>query len=83
MSRFRVLQFNMQFGQIWDDTYPDRAPVRLDATLGTLDVLAADFAARTPVTPDLSANHHGTGRELFEAFRRNVGPATSGAGVVV
>lgn len=30
---FRVLQFNMQFGQIWDDTYPDRAPVRLDATL--------------------------------------------------
>lgn len=33
MSRFRVLQFNMQFGQIWDDTWPDRAPVRLEATL--------------------------------------------------
>ncbi|MSU23294.1 MAG: endonuclease [Opitutus sp.] len=33
MSTFRVLQFNMQFGQIWDDTYPDRAPVRLDATI--------------------------------------------------
>jgi endonuclease/exonuclease/phosphatase family metal-dependent hydrolase len=33
MSTFRVLQFNMQFGQIWDDTYPDRAPIRLDATL--------------------------------------------------
>ena len=33
MSSFRVLQFNMQFGQIWDDTYPDRAPIRLDATL--------------------------------------------------
>lgn len=30
---FRVLQFNMQFGQIWDDTYPDRAPIRLEATL--------------------------------------------------
>jgi len=29
MSRFRVLQFNMQFGQIWDETYPDRAPIRL------------------------------------------------------
>jgi endonuclease/exonuclease/phosphatase family metal-dependent hydrolase len=33
MNRFRVLQFNMQFGQIWDDTYPDRAPIRLEATL--------------------------------------------------
>ena len=32
MSRFRVLQFNMQFGQVWDDTWPDRAPVRLEAT---------------------------------------------------
>ena len=33
MSRFRVLQFNMQFGQVWDDADPDRAPVDLDATL--------------------------------------------------
>lgn len=33
MSKFRVLQFNMQFAQIWDDTYPDRAPIRLEATL--------------------------------------------------
>jgi endonuclease/exonuclease/phosphatase family metal-dependent hydrolase len=23
----------MQFGQIWDDTYPDRAPIRLESTL--------------------------------------------------
>jgi endonuclease/exonuclease/phosphatase family metal-dependent hydrolase len=36
MSRIRVLQFNMQFGQIWDDTYPDRAPVNLDATLAEI-----------------------------------------------
>lgn len=36
MSRFRVLQFNMQFGQIWDDTYPDRAPIRLEATLAEI-----------------------------------------------
>lgn len=33
MSSFRVLQFNMQFGQIWDDAYPDRAPINLDATI--------------------------------------------------
>lgn len=33
MSTFRVLQFNMQFGQVWDDTYPDRAPIRLEETI--------------------------------------------------
>ncbi len=57
--------------------------VRLDADAGTLEVLAADFANREPVTADLSANAHGIGRDLFEVFRRNVGPATEGAGVVV
>ena len=43
MSTFRVLQFNMQFGQIWDDTYPDRAPVRLDATLDEIRRHDADI----------------------------------------
>ena len=53
--------------------------VRLDATSGTLSVLADDFESRTPVEADLSANAFGIGRELFAAFRRNVGPATEGA----
>ncbi|SEM79252.1 6-phosphogluconate dehydratase [Gemmobacter aquatilis] len=57
--------------------------IRLDAVAGTLTVLAPDFDSRTPITADLSANTHGTGRELFEAFRRNVGNATEGAAVVV
>ena len=57
--------------------------VRLDADAGTLTVLADDFDSRPAVTADLSANAHGIGRELFEAFRRNVGPATEGAAVVV
>ncbi|WP_054303438.1 phosphogluconate dehydratase [Gemmobacter sp. LW-1] len=57
--------------------------VRLDAIAGTLTVLAEDFDSRTPVTADLSANSHGIGRDLFEAFRRNVGNATEGAAVVV
>ncbi|MBI1218044.1 MAG: phosphogluconate dehydratase [Rhodobacteraceae bacterium] len=57
--------------------------IRLDADAGTLAVLAPDFETRVPVTADLSANAYGTGRNLFEAFRRNVGPATAGAGVVV
>ena len=59
--------------------------VRLDATAGRLDVLcdAAEFAARAPAEADLSANASGIGRELFAAFRNNVGPAESGAAVVV
>lgn len=33
MSTFRVLQFNMQFGQVWDEANPDRAPIRLESTI--------------------------------------------------
>lgn len=43
MNRFRVIQFNMQFGQIWDDTYPDRAPVRLESTLDEIRAHHADY----------------------------------------
>src|SRR5690242_18235550 len=43
MNRFRVLQFNMQFGQVWDDTYPDRAPVRLETTLAEIQRHDADI----------------------------------------
>ena len=57
--------------------------IRVDATNGTLDVLTEGVADRTAVSPDLSANGYGIGRELFEVFRINAGPATSGAGVVV
>ena len=57
--------------------------VRLDAVAGTLSVLADDFDARVPVAVDLSANSHGMGRELFEAFRRNVGTSETGAAVVL
>ncbi|WP_343116945.1 phosphogluconate dehydratase [Ostreiculturibacter nitratireducens] len=57
--------------------------VRVDAARGTIDVLEPDFDARPAATADLSGNKVGIGRELFEAFRRNVGPATEGAAVVV
>lgn len=33
MGKFKVLQFNMQFGQSWDDERPDEAPVDLDLTI--------------------------------------------------
>jgi endonuclease/exonuclease/phosphatase family metal-dependent hydrolase len=36
MSTFRVLQFNMQFGQGWDDADPDNAPIDLDATIAEI-----------------------------------------------
>ena len=43
MKAFRVLQFNMQFGQIWDDAYPDRAPVNLDLTIAEIRQHDADI----------------------------------------
>ncbi|PWE33119.1 phosphogluconate dehydratase [Maritimibacter sp. 55A14] len=57
--------------------------IRLDADAGRLEVLTEGVEAREPAAPDLSANASGLGRELFEVFRRSVGPATEGAGVVV
>jgi len=40
---FKVLQFNMQFGQGWDDTYPDRAPIDLDLTIAEIRGHDADI----------------------------------------
>jgi phosphogluconate dehydratase len=58
--------------------------IRLDAATGTLECLAADenWAGRKPATADLSANHFGMGRELFEAFRHHAGRAETGASVI-
>ncbi|MEM7722069.1 MAG: phosphogluconate dehydratase [Pseudomonadota bacterium] len=57
--------------------------VRVDATKGTLDVLTEGVETRPHATPDLSGNSHGVGRELFEIFRQNAGPATAGAASVL
>ena len=58
--------------------------IRVDAMAGTLEVHmpAADLAARAPLSPDLAANQHGMGRELFRMFRGNAMPAELGAGVI-
>ncbi|NSX17275.1 phosphogluconate dehydratase [Cupriavidus taiwanensis] len=55
--------------------------MRVDATTGTLDVLVPDdeWQARAPARPDLSANRHGVGRDLFATFRCQVSTAESGA----
>jgi phosphogluconate dehydratase len=57
--------------------------VRLDATKGVIEVKGVDLSTRTPATADLTGNGNGVGRELFKTFRRNVGLAAEGAGVVV
>jgi endonuclease/exonuclease/phosphatase family metal-dependent hydrolase len=40
MSMFRVMQFNMQFGQTWDEADPDHAPIDLDLTIA--EILSQD-----------------------------------------
>ena len=35
-ASFKVLQFNMQFGQRWDDAYPDHAAIDLDLTIAEI-----------------------------------------------
>ncbi|CAL9427081.1 phosphogluconate dehydratase [Nocardiopsis dassonvillei] len=57
----------------------DGDPIRLDATTGTLEVLA-DLTGREPARPTVDSAT-GTGRELFAALRGAVGPAERGAGV--
>jgi phosphogluconate dehydratase len=57
--------------------------IRVDAVAGSLEVLvdAAEFSSRTAAVPDLSANGHGLGRELFANFRRLAHRADEGATV--
>jgi endonuclease/exonuclease/phosphatase family metal-dependent hydrolase len=43
MGTFRLLQFNMQFGQVWDDADPDDAPVCIEETAKTLSLYNADL----------------------------------------
>ncbi|WP_299866185.1 phosphogluconate dehydratase [uncultured Hoeflea sp.] len=58
--------------------------MRLDAIEGTLQVLvpAKEFDAREPANADLTRHQWGIGRELFERFRQNAGPADEGASVL-
>ena len=43
MGAFKVLQFNMQFGQSWDDADPDNAPIDLDKTIAEIRSHDADI----------------------------------------
>ncbi|WP_217358434.1 phosphogluconate dehydratase [Ruegeria atlantica] len=55
--------------------------LRVDAVKGELEILTPGVLDRAPATADLSANQHGVGRDLFGAFRANVGSADAGASI--
>ena len=55
--------------------------LRVDAKAGTLDILTEGVMDRIAVSPDLSHNEFGVGRELFATFRRSVSAADTGATV--
>ncbi len=57
--------------------------IRVDATAGRLEVLTEGVSDRSVAAPDLAANGHGIGREMFEIFRQTAKPATAGAGVII
>ena len=40
---FKVLQFNIQFGQSWDEADPDNAPINLDLTITEIRSHEADI----------------------------------------
>ena len=42
-TSFKVVQFNMQFGQIWDEANPDHAPVNLELTIEEIRSHNADI----------------------------------------
>lgn len=55
--------------------------LRVDAVKGELEILTQGVLDRVPAKADLSANQHGTGRDLFATFRNTVGSADTGASI--
>jgi phosphogluconate dehydratase len=55
--------------------------ITLDSQNGSLqvDINDAELASRETVSPDLSQNCHGVGRELFGIMRKSVNSAEEGA----
>ncbi len=57
--------------------------IRVDADAGTIDVLGVDLRQRRQQpAPDRSRSAH-CGQQLFEVFRRHVGPSDKGASAVL
>jgi len=57
----------------------DVVRVDLEERVVEARVGSAEWDAREPAMPDLAAEHHGMGRELFAAYRATARPADEGA----
>lgn len=51
---FKILQFNMQYGQPWDDTYPDTTPIRIRGTVDEIRSHRADIVMLQELEQTLS-----------------------------
>ncbi len=74
-GRFKVLQFNMQYGQPWDDTYPDTAPIRIKGTVEEIRSHDADIVMLQELEQTLSGGvqaqpppHYTRLRKEFPAY---------------
>ncbi|RXK55074.1 endonuclease [Oleiharenicola lentus] len=74
-GRFKVLQFNMQYGQPWDDTYPDTAPIRIRGTVDEIRAHNADIVMLQELEQTLSGGvqaqpppHYTRLRKEFPAY---------------
>lgn len=55
-ERFKILQFNMQYGQMWDDMYPDHAPIRIQRTIKEIRSHDADVMMLQEVEQSLAGS---------------------------
>jgi endonuclease/exonuclease/phosphatase family metal-dependent hydrolase len=71
MSRFRVLQFNMQYGQGWDEADPDNAPIDLAATVTEIKRHNADIIHLQEVEHARPGGTHPRCRRITPGLRPN------------
>ncbi|MFA5265915.1 MAG: endonuclease/exonuclease/phosphatase family protein [Opitutaceae bacterium] len=80
MSHFRVMQFNMQFGQSWDEAAPDAAPINLGGTIAEVrkhnpDILLlqeVEHAASDGTQPPMPPNYTRLREELGGEYDSHV-----------
>jgi phosphogluconate dehydratase len=69
----------LQDGPIAKIQNGDMVLLDCDASILELQVSPKELAGRTVSTPNLSANQHGIGRDIFSLFRQHAGLAERGA----
>jgi len=76
-GRFKILQFNMQYGQPWDDAYPDHAPIRLQGTVDEIRAHNADIVMLQEVEQTVSGGAQAQPPPHFTRLRQEF-PAYDG-----